>query len=317
MTRTYHKIGDTVYYEDSDNPGVYRKISGSDFSNAPSNAVQVGPNLYNTPENIELMKQAETYFAKQEKEQKKKEQVEASKPFAQKQAEAQAQVTSVPHVTSPEYHTYLESQEKQEKKKIAEEVTLKRQEKENEIPQNIASTFAPPFVSEAMKIINKIKKETVGIPATREARIDEAMRQLYQRQTQPPKIAKPISPDEVPEKEIKVAFAGGIAPILARVGTALWDFILKNPKTIGATMSTTAIANAISQTAQTEEKKNQILWEIGQQNPQLVSEIGKEITQAKTNPIASIADTTKYAVIGIAGLILLIYLVKKTNLIIT
>jgi len=164
-----------------------------------------------------------------------------------------------------------------------------------------------------MKIINKIKKETVGIPATREARIDETMRQLYQRQTQPPKIAKPISPDEVPEKKIKVAFAGGIASIIARAGTALWDFINKNPKTIGATISTTAISNAITQTAKTEADKNQILWEIGQQNPQIASQIATEITQTKTNPFANIADTTKYAVIGITGLILLYYLFSKKN----
>jgi len=117
MTRTYHKIGDAVYYEDSDNPGVYRKISGSDLSNAPSNAIRVGPNQYNTPENIQMLKEAEAQFERQKREREMQAQIEANKSQAQRQAEAQAQVTSVPHVTSPEYHTYLESQEKQEKKK--------------------------------------------------------------------------------------------------------------------------------------------------------------------------------------------------------
>jgi len=408
MTRTFHKVGDKVYYEDSSEPGVYRKISGYDFANAPSNAIQVGPNLYNTPENIELMKQAEAYFAKQGEEQKKQEQVEASK--------SQTQVTSVPHVTSPEYHTYLESQEKQEKeneiaRKIAGKIAptivkdatgkimekVKEEEKqiphhseehlytgsqilfdsqnrkvifdpnsrtfvpvtpEKETAQKIANVIAPTIaINSIKKIIDKIKKETVEAPSLRETKIDELLSKL-KRQGVPTQVLKstqeiatapttkdffkriseidrwsmPIIDDfstmmkersqaqEVPiyepiqlampyapSKKIAVAFAGGIAPILARVGTALWDFVSKNPKTIGATISTTALSNAITQTAQTEQEKNQIIKEIAEQNPQLAS----EIVQAKTSPFANMADIGKYAVLGIIGILILYILSKK------
>jgi len=294
MTTTYKKVGDEVYAVDSENPMVARRISGTSYINAPSNAIQVGPNLYNTPENIQLMKEAEAYFAQQEKEQKKQEQIEASKPYAQRQAEAQAQVTSVPHITSPEYHVYLESQAKQEQEK--------------KIAQNIANMVAPTIMRSVIgKIIEKAKKETVGAPALQEARIDEAMYQKQQQTQQPvqTKIATPISPPD--EKKIEIAFAGGIASILARVGTALWDFIVKNPKTIGATISTTALFDAITQTAKTEEEKNQIIWEIAQQNPQLA----REIAQTKTSPIANITDMEKYAVLGIIGIIILYLLSSK------
>jgi len=268
---------------------------------------------------------------------KVKKETEASK--------SQTQVTSVPHVTSSEYRIYSPTQE-QEKK----------------IAQNIAGKIAPTIAGTVIgKMIEKIKKETVEIPATREARIDEAMHQLSQ-QTQlpvqtmttiagmfappivkdamgnmireeipkiveppglrekipeqgvpihePVKLATPISPDEVPGKKIEIAFAGGVASILARVGTALWDFVAKNPKTIGATISSTALADAISRTAQTEGEKNQILWEIAQQNPQLTSQIAKEMSQTKANPFANLADMGKYVVVGI-GLLLLYFLLKK------
>jgi len=295
MAIKYEKVGDRVYAVDTNNPLVYRDISGYDSLNAPSNAVKVGPNQYNTPENILLQKEAEAQFEKQKREKEIQAQIEAKKSQEQKQAEAQAQVTSVPHVTSPEYSSYLKSEEI--KKKTA---------------QTIASKIAPTIASNLIgKIIEKIKKETIGIPATREAQIDEAMHQFYIQTRQPVgvKIATPISPDT---KKIEIAFAGGIAPILARVGTALWNFISKNPKTIGATVSTSAIANAISQTAQTEEEKNQILWEIAQQNPGLATQVATEISKTKTNPFTNIADMGKYAVIGIVGLIIL-YLFSKKN----
>jgi len=291
MTKTYHKVGDTVYYEDSSEPGIYRKISGYDALNAPSNAVKTGSNSYNTPENIQLMKEAEADFKKQEEEQKKKEQAEASKPFAQRQAEAQAQVTSVPHVTSPKY-------------------SLSEEEIKKKIAQKIASELTPTIANNSItKIIEKIKGETIRAPALQEARIDEAMYQL-QRQTQQPVETKIATPISLETKKIKVAYAGGVATILARIGTALWNFISKNPKTVGTTISTTALSNAITQTAQTEQEKNQIVKEIAQQNPQLA----EEIAQTKTSPFSNIADMGKYAVIGIVGLILL-YLFSQKKLI--
>jgi len=321
MTRTFHKIGDQVYYEDSENPGVYRKISGYDTLNAPSNAtIQTGPNQYNTPENIQELKKAEEYFAEQKKEEEKRAQREASKPYAQRQAEAQAQVTSVPHVTSPAYSRYLElknmgwseaaaANKASSEYNVSANSILNEDEIKKKTAQTIAEKIAPTIATNSVtKIIEKIKKETIGIPATREARIDEAMHQLYQQQTQQPKIATPITPDT---KKIEIAFpGGGIASILVRAGSALWDFASKNPKTIGATISTTAFSNAITQTAQTEGEKNQILWEIGQQNPQLVPQIVKEMSQTKTSPFANMADIGKYAVIGI-GLILLYSLLKR------
>jgi len=362
MTKTFKKVGDEVYMYDSENPMVARRISGTSYINAPSNAIQVGPNLYNTSENIQLLMEAQAYFAKQEEEQKKQEQIEAGKSQVQRQAEAQAQVTSVPHVTSPEHHTYLESQEKQEKeKKIAQKIDskiapiivkdamgiitekVKEEEKQipyhsekhlftgsqvlfdsqnrkviwdpnsrtfvpvekaNEIAQNIAGTFAPPIVKDAMGEIMNEAKDDIFFERF-QTKTNQAIQTQQPVQT---KIATPISPE--PQK-IQVAFAGGIASIIARVGSALWDFVKQNPKTIGTTISTTALSNAITQTAKTEEEKNQILWEIGQQNPQLVSEIGKEIARTKTNPIASIADMEKYAVLGIVGIIILYLLSKK------
>jgi len=297
MTKTFKKIGDEVYMFDSDNPLVAKKISGVSYINAPSNAVQVGPNLYNTSENIELMKQAEAYFQKQEEEQKKQEYIEASKSQAQRQAEAQAQVTSVPHVTSPEYHTYLESQATQEQKK--------------KIAQNIVNMIKPTITGGVIgKIIDKIKKETIGIPATREAQIDGAMPPFYILTQQPIglKMATPISPDT---KKIEIAFAGGAATILARIGTALWNFISKNPKTIGTTISITALSDAITQTAQTEQEKNKILKEIAEQNPHIATQVATEIAQAKTNPFANMVDMGKYVVLGIIGLIILKYLLSR------
>jgi len=282
MVIKYEKVRDKVYAVDTNNPLVYRNISGYDFANAPSNAVKTGSNTYNTPENIEMLKKAEEQFAKQKIEQEMQARIEASKSQAQKQAEAQAQVTSVPHVTSPKY-------------------SLSEEEIKKKIAQKIASEFAPTIASASIgKILEKIKKETIGAPSLREARIDEAMYQLT-------KIATPITPDE---KKIQVAFPGGIGSILVRAGTALWDFATKNPKTIGATMSTTALFNAITQTAQTEQEKNRIIKEIAEQNPQ----IAMEIAQTKTSPFANIADMGKYAVLGIAGLILLYLFSKKTNL---
>jgi len=318
MTITYKKVGDEVYMIDSENPMVARRISGTSYLNAPSNAVQVGPNRYNTPENIKLMEQAKAYFAKQEEEQKKLEYLEASRLQAQRQAEAQAQVTSVPHVSSPEYRSYLESIEPLNKyppitpsmPEYRSYFESQKQEQEKKIAQNIVNMVAPTITKGVIgKIIEKIKKETVGAPTLQEARIDKATYQI-QQQTQPSvetKIATPISLDETPGKKIEVAFAGGIATILARIGSAIWNFISKNPKVTGTTISTTALSNAITQTAQTEQEKNQIIKEIAQQNPQLA----EEIAQTKTSPFANIADMEKYAVLGIFGIVILKYLLSK------
>jgi len=388
MTITYEKVGDKVYMVDSNNPLVYRNISGWDTVNAPGNAtVQVGSDLYNTPENIQELKKAEQYFKKQEEEQKKREQIEASKSFAQRQAEAQAQVKPVPHVTSSEYSMYVNRIEelkdqgvntstavdiataeyaKKQKQSLIDKIEentkkvedafvefqrlvgvgweataaarragamysipmdaiLKRQsvelskkleEKMHLTAQNIPQVFGAPIVSKAMEAVRKIykiKKETKGAPSLEEARIEKTVSDMVEQQRvvneQIAKIATPISPEP---KKIQVAFpGGGMASILVRIGTALWDFVSKNPKTIGATVSTSAIANAISQTAQTEGEKNQILWEIGQQNPQLTSQIAREIAQTKTNPFANIADIGKYTALGIISIIILYLLSKK------
>jgi len=304
MAIKYEKIGDRVYAVDTNNPLVYRNISGYDSLNAPSNAVKVGPNQYNTTENILMQKEAEAQFEKQKREKEIQAQIEAKKSQEQKQAEAQAQVTSVPHVTSPAYSSYLSEEEI--KKKTA---------------QTIAEKIAPTIASNSIgKIIEKIHKETKGAPSLEQARVEGILSQIQDNQKiiQENKMSsirniKIGTPVVLPhEPVINVAYLGGIASLVARVGTALWGFVSRNPKTIGATVSTTALADAITQTAKTEGEKNQILWEIGQQNPQLVSQIAQEIAQTKANPIANIADTTKYAVIGIAGLILL-YLFSKKN----
>jgi len=387
MTRTYHKVGDKVYYEDSENPGVYRIISGWEFANAPSNAIQVGPDLYNTSENIQELKKAEEYFAKQEEEQKKQEQIETSKSFAQRQAEAQAQVKPVPHVTSPEYSQYVNrieqlkdmgvnastavdiatteysSKQKQsildkveentqkideayaefqrlvrlgwektasakkasEKfnipmdeiwKKETVELSKKLEEKMHQTARNIPSVFGVPIVSKVMEAVQKIygiKKETKGAPGLEEARIEKTIsgtieqQRLYNEQMNINlnKIATPIT-SNMPSKYISVAYAGGIASILARIGSAIWDFVSKNPRVTAGTITTTALSQAITQTAKTEEEKNQIVKEIAEQNPNIAS----EIVHSQTNPFASMSDMGKYIALGIIGVILL-YIVSK------
>jgi len=393
MTRTYHKVGDNVYYEDSDNPGVYRKISGYDALNAPSNAIQVGSNLYNTPENIEELKKAEQYFKKQEEEQKKKEQAEASKSYAQRQAEAQAQVKPVPHVTSPEYSRYVnrieelkdqgvnastavdiatsEYAEKQKQsentaKKIADVIAstvatnvigkildkVKKKTIEDDVAQTQKKSMPVPPVdiyripaylkylgylkdgwntetslyrvvseynlSYPYKILNEpavqealsIIKETTGAPSLRQNRLnelyDQEMKKYLTQKQDYQKIAIPISSNEA-NKYIAIAWAGGLANIIVKVGSSLWNFITKNPKVVGGTISTTALSQAITQTAQTEQEKMQIIKDIAEQHPQLA----QEITRSQTNPFTSISDTGKYIVLGIIGMLLLYLLSKK------
>ena len=60
-----------------------------------------------------------------------------------------------------------------------------------------------------------------------------------------------------------IANLGRIIPIVAGIGTALFGFVAKNPKIIGATVSLQAISNAIQSLGATEKEKIDIVNDIG------------------------------------------------------
>jgi len=96
---------------------------------------------------------------------------------------------------------------------------------------------------------------------------------------------------------------GRIIPIVATIGTALFRFVVKNPKIIGTTLSLEAISAAIQSHESTEKEKIEIVNEIGRGNPQLRQDIFKNIFLPNTNVISNIIP---YIV-----LILIIYIIIK------
>ena len=82
--------------------------------------------------------------------------------------------------------------------------------------------------------------------------------------------------------------AGRIIPIAVTVGTALFRFILKNPKIIGGTVSVQAISSAIQSHEATEKEKIEIVNEIGKENPQLRYDLYRNIFYSDTNIISNI-----------------------------
>ena len=97
--------------------------------------------------------------------------------------------------------------------------------------------------------------------------------------------------------------AGRIIPIAVTVGTALFRFILKNPKIIGGTVSVQAISSAILSHEATEKEKIAIVDEIGKENPQLRYDLYRNIFYPHTDIISNIAP---YLVI-----ILIVYLILR------
>ena len=85
-----------------------------------------------------------------------------------------------------------------------------------------------------------------------------------------------------------IANLGRIIPIVATIGTALFGFVAKNPKIIGATVSLQAISNAIQSFGATEKEKIEIVNEIGKENPQLRYELAKNIFYPYTNIVLNI-----------------------------
>ena len=98
-----------------------------------------------------------------------------------------------------------------------------------------------------------------------------------------------------------IANMGRIIPIAVGIGTALFNFVAKNPKIIGATVSVQAISNAIQSFGATEKEKIDIANEIGKGNPQLREDLLKNIFRPNTDIMSNILP---YLVI-----LLIIYLI--------
>jgi len=85
-----------------------------------------------------------------------------------------------------------------------------------------------------------------------------------------------------------IANMGRIIPIVAGIGTALFGFIVKNPKVIGTTMSIQAISHAIQSFGATEKEKIDIVKDIGKENPQLRYDLYRNIFYPHTDIISNI-----------------------------
>ena len=82
--------------------------------------------------------------------------------------------------------------------------------------------------------------------------------------------------------------AGRIIPIAVTIGTALFRFIIKNPKIIGSTLSIEAISSAIQSYTTTEKEKIDVVNEIGKENPQLRADLFKNIFYSNANIVSNI-----------------------------
>ena len=100
-----------------------------------------------------------------------------------------------------------------------------------------------------------------------------------------------------------IANLGRIIPIAVGIGTALFQFVAKNPKIIGSTLSVQAISAAIQSHEATEKEKIEIVNEIGRENPQLRYDIFKNVFFPNSNIISNIVP---YLVI-----LLIIYIITK------
>ena len=86
-----------------------------------------------------------------------------------------------------------------------------------------------------------------------------------------------------------LSYASRIIPIAVRVGSALYRFMMKNPKIVGSTISLQAISSAIQSHESTEKEKIEIVNDIGKQNPQLRYDLYKNIFYPHTNLVSDIA----------------------------
>ena len=85
-----------------------------------------------------------------------------------------------------------------------------------------------------------------------------------------------------------ISYASRIIPIVATIGTALFRFIVKNPKIIGTTVSVQAVSSAIQSHEATEKEKIEIVNDIGKENPQLRYDIAKNTFFPDTNLVSNI-----------------------------
>ena len=83
--------------------------------------------------------------------------------------------------------------------------------------------------------------------------------------------------------------ASRIIPIVAGIGTALFRFVVKNPKIIGSTISIEAISSAIQSLGATEKEKIDIVNDIGKENPQLRYDLYRNIFYPHTSIVSDIA----------------------------
>ena len=85
-----------------------------------------------------------------------------------------------------------------------------------------------------------------------------------------------------------ISYASRIIPIVATIGTALFRFIVKNPKIIGTTVSVQAVSSAIQSHEATEKEKIEIVNDIGKENPQLRYDLFKNIFSPDNNLVSNI-----------------------------
>ena len=98
--------------------------------------------------------------------------------------------------------------------------------------------------------------------------------------------------------------AGRIIQIAVGAGTALAQFVAKNPRIIGSTLSIEAISSAIQSYVTTEKEKIAIVDEIGKENPQLRAHLFKNVFSLNNNIVSNIIP---YLVL----LIIIYYFLKK------
>ena len=101
-----------------------------------------------------------------------------------------------------------------------------------------------------------------------------------------------------------IANLGRIIPIVIGIGTALAQFVAKNPKMIGTTLSLQAISDAIRSYTASEKEKIDVINEIGKENPQLRADLFKNVFYPD---ISIISNIVPYLVL----FIIIYYLLKK------
>ena len=98
--------------------------------------------------------------------------------------------------------------------------------------------------------------------------------------------------------------AGRIIQVAIGAGTALAQFVAKNPRIIGSTLSIEAISSSIQSYVTSEKEKIAIVDEIGKENPQLRADIFKNMFSSNTNIISNIVP---YLVV----FLIVYYILKK------